>query len=46
VVIGHMLDMDYFRHVLGLVGKYYATSMILPEAPGCATALGALESVT
>jgi type II pantothenate kinase len=45
VVIGHMLDMDYFRHVLGLVGKYYATSMILPQAPGCATALGALESV-
>ncbi len=45
VVIGHMLDMAYFRHVLGLVGKYYATSMILPGAPGCATALGALESV-
>jgi type II pantothenate kinase len=45
VIIGHMLDMDYFRHVLGLVGKYYATAMILPEAPGCATALGALESV-
>jgi type II pantothenate kinase len=45
VVIGHMLDMDYFRNVLGLVGKYYATTMILPEAPGCATALGALETV-
>lgn len=46
VVIGHMLDMAYFRHVLGLVGKYYATPMILPEAAGCATALGALESLT
>ena len=46
VVIGHMLDMAYFRHVLGLVGKYYATPMILPEAPGCATALGALESLS
>jgi type II pantothenate kinase len=45
VVIGHMLDMEYFRHILGLVGKYYATSMILPHAPGCATALGALERV-
>jgi type II pantothenate kinase len=45
VVIGHMLDMAYFRTVLGLVGQYYATSMILPESPGCATALGALEAV-
>jgi type II pantothenate kinase len=45
VVIGHMLDMAYFRQVLDLVGQYYATSMILPEAPGCATALGALETV-
>jgi len=45
VVIGHMLDIAYFRQVLGLVGKYYATSMILPEAPGCATALGALETI-
>jgi type II pantothenate kinase len=46
VVIGHMLDMAYFREVLGLVGKYYVTSMILPESPGCATALGALETLT
>jgi type II pantothenate kinase len=45
VVIGHMLDMGYFRHVLGLVGKYYATTMILPDAPGCATALGALVAL-
>lgn len=43
VVIGHMLDMPYFRQVLTLVGKYYATPMLLPETPGCATALGALE---
>lgn len=46
VVIGHMLDMAYFRHILHLVGKYYTTPMILPEAPGCATALGALESLS
>jgi type II pantothenate kinase len=45
VVIGHMLDLAYFRQVLGLVGKYYATTMILPDAPGCATALGALETM-
>lgn len=45
VVIGHMLDMVYFRHVLSLVGKYYATAMILPDAPGCATALGALVAL-
>ncbi len=45
VVIGHMLDMAYLRHVLGLVGKYYATAMILPAAPGCATALGALATL-
>lgn len=45
VVIGHMLDMTYFRHVLGLVGEYYATAMILPAAPGCATALGALVTL-
>jgi type II pantothenate kinase len=46
VVIGHMLDMEYFRHILGLVGKYYATTMLLPHAPGSATALGALETVS
>lgn len=46
VVIGHMLDMAYFRHVLTLVSQYYTTPMILPEAPGCATALGALESMS
>lgn len=43
VVVGHMVDMAYFRHVLGLVGKYYATEFELPACPGCATALGALE---
>jgi type II pantothenate kinase len=45
VVIGHMLDLAYFRHILGLVGKYYATPMLLPDAPGSATALGALEVI-
>jgi len=42
VVVGHMLDMSYFRLVLGLVGAYYATEMTMPEHPGYATALGAL----
>ena len=46
VVIGHMLDMAYFRHVLTLVSQYYTTPMSLPDAPGCATALGALESLS
>ena len=43
VVVGHMVDMAYFRHVLGLVGKYYATEFEMPAYPGYATALGALE---
>lgn len=42
VMVGHMLDLAYFRHVVGLVGAYYATSFELPEHPGTATALGAL----
>ncbi len=45
VVTGHMPDMAYFRHILGLVGLYYATEMEIPACPGCATALGALALV-
>jgi hypothetical protein len=41
-MVGHMLDVPYFRHVLGLVGEYYATTFELPEHGGSATALGAL----
>jgi type II pantothenate kinase len=44
VVVGHMLDMAYFRRILGLVGDYYATEFSLPEHPGTATALGALAT--
>lgn len=42
VVVGHMLDLGYFRHVLRLVAQYYATTFDLPEDAGSATALGAL----
>ncbi|MEO7520425.1 MAG: Fumble domain-containing protein [Gemmatimonas sp.] len=42
VMVGHMLDVAYFRHVVALVGAYYATTFELPEHPGTATALGAL----
>lgn len=42
VMVGHMLDLAYFRRIVGLVGTYYATSFELPEHPGTATALGAL----
>ena len=45
VMTGHMLDMAYFREILGLVGVYYATQMDMPDCPGCATALGALALV-
>lgn len=44
VMVGHMLDLSYFRHVLGLVGEYYATTFELPEHGGSATALGALQA--
>ncbi|MBK8048210.1 MAG: Fumble domain-containing protein [Anaerolineales bacterium] len=42
VMIGHMLDLDYFCQVIGMVGQYYATQFEVPRCPGCATALGAL----
>ena len=42
VMVGHMLDLAYFRHVQRLVGSYYATTFELPEGAGSATALGAL----
>lgn len=43
VMVGHMLDLPYFRKVVGLVGEYYETRFDLPEHAGTATALGALE---
>ncbi len=43
VLVGHMLDMSYVRRILGLVAGYYGTTFELPERPGSATALGALE---
>lgn len=42
VMIGHMLDMATFRHIVGLVGQYYAAELQLVERPGYATAIGAL----
>ncbi len=42
VMIGHMLDMATFRHIVGLVGQYYAAELQLVERPGFATAIGAL----
>jgi hypothetical protein len=41
-MIGHMLDMATFRHIVGLVGQYYAAELQLVERPGYATAIGAL----
>jgi type II pantothenate kinase len=43
VMVGHMLDLTYFRHVQRLVASYYATNFELPEGAGSATALGALS---
>ena len=42
VMVGHMLDMATFRHIVGLVGQYYAAELQLVELPGYATAIGAL----
>ena len=44
VVIGHLIDMQSIRHVLGSVGMYYGTTLHLPEHAGFGTALGALVS--
>ncbi len=44
VVIGHLIDMQSIRHVLGSVGMYYGTTMHLPEHSGFGTAMGALVS--
>lgn len=43
VMVGHMLDLPYFRKIVGLVGEYYVTRFDLPDHAGTATALGALE---
>jgi type II pantothenate kinase len=42
VMVGHMLDLTFFRRVVGMVGGYYSTTFETPEHPGTATALGAL----
>lgn len=46
VVIGHLIDMQSIRQVLGSVGMYYGATMHLPEHPGFGTALGALVSLS
>lgn len=42
VVIGHLIDMQSIRYVLGAVGFYYGATMHLPEHSGFGTAMGAL----
>ncbi len=42
VLTGHMLDMATFRHIVGLVGEYYAAELKVVDRPGYATAIGAL----
>jgi len=42
VLTGHMMDMATFRHIVGLVGEYYAAELKVVERPGYATAIGAL----
>lgn len=42
VIVGHLCDLPSVRRVLALVGEYYATPLTIPDAPGRATALGAL----
>jgi len=42
VVIGHMVDMNYYRTIVELVGKYYNFPIEPVETGGYGTALGAL----
>lgn len=42
VLTGHMMDMATFRHIVGLVGEYYAAELEVVDLPGYATAIGAL----
>ena len=42
VVVGHLVDLDSVRQVLDTVAGYYGATILVPERPGFATALGAL----
>jgi type II pantothenate kinase len=42
VMVGHLVDMPSVRRVLKTVAGYYAADIIFPDAPGYATAIGAL----
>ena len=44
VVVGHVVDLPSVRRVLNTVAGYYQASIIVPDKPGSATAIGALMS--
>ena len=44
VVVGHLVDLPTVRKVLATVAGYYQASIIVPDTPGIATAIGALVS--
>lgn len=44
VVVGHVVDLPSVRRVLATVAGYYQASIIVPDTPGSATAIGALVS--
>jgi type II pantothenate kinase len=44
VVVGHLVDLPTVRKVLSTVAGYYQASIIVPDTPGIATAIGALVS--
>jgi type II pantothenate kinase len=45
VVVGHLVDLPTVRNVLATVAGYYQASIRVPNAPGTATAIGALVSM-
>jgi type II pantothenate kinase len=42
VVVGHLVDLPTVRQVLSTVAGYYRANIYVPDAPGTATAVGAL----
>lgn len=44
VVVGHVVDLPSVRNVLATVAGYYQAHITVPDAPGSATAIGALVS--
>ncbi|MCS6773461.1 MAG: hypothetical protein NZ693_05025 [Thermoflexales bacterium] len=42
VLVGHTMDMVSVRRVVHTVAGYYGATMLIPDTPGIATALGAL----